>query len=164
MEEDNIVIRYAKEEELEQVNNIRRQVNELHCSGRPDIFKSGGWEYIKDIVYEKFKSEDSGVIVALKGQEVVGAAVVQYIHKQESAFGRERWFYHVEEFGVDVNHRRQGIATGLMEFMKKDAKSRGFGKLELDMWEFNEGALKFYENVGFTTYRRYMELRLDEKL
>ena len=25
------------------------------------------------------------------------------------------------------------------------------------MWEFNEGALKFYESIGFTTYRRYME-------
>ena len=25
------------------------------------------------------------------------------------------------------------------------------------MWEFNEGALKFYESVGFRTYRRYME-------
>ena len=30
-------------------------------------------------------------------------------------------------------------------------------KLELDMWEFNDGALKFYESVGFITYRRFME-------
>lgn len=26
------------------------------------------------------------------------------------------------------------------------------------MWEFNEEALKFYEAIGFTTYRRYMEM------
>ena len=25
------------------------------------------------------------------------------------------------------------------------------------MWEFNDGALDFYESVGFTTYRRFME-------
>lgn len=32
--------------------------------------------------------------------------------------------------------------------------------IELKMWEFNEEALKFYESVGFTTYRRYTELKL----
>ncbi|HFD0308323.1 hypothetical protein ACV3P9_13510 [Clostridium perfringens] len=25
------------------------------------------------------------------------------------------------------------------------------------MWDFNEGALKFYESVGFVTSRRFME-------
>ena len=44
--------------------------------------------------------------------------------------------------------------------MKKDAVKKGFPRMELDMWEFNEGALKFYENAGFQTYRRYMELPL----
>ena len=29
------------------------------------------------------------------------------------------------------------------------------------MWEFNQGALAFYENAGFTTYRRFMELWVD---
>lgn len=29
------------------------------------------------------------------------------------------------------------------------------------MWEFNENALKFYEAIGFNTYRRYMEMTVD---
>ena len=28
------------------------------------------------------------------------------------------------------------------------------------MWEFNQGAIAFYESVGFETYRRYMEIML----
>jgi len=36
----------------------------------------------------------------------------------------------------------------------------GFDRIELNMWEFNEGALRFYESVGFKTYRRYMEFEL----
>ena len=58
---------------------------------------------------------------------------------------------------MDENHRRQGIATSLINFAKEDAKKLGFERVELNMWEFNEGALAFYESVGFKTFRRYME-------
>jgi len=57
-------------------------------------------------------------------------------------------------------HRRKGVATALVEYMKADAKARGFARIELDVWSFNEGALAFYETTGFTTYRRYMEINL----
>ena len=33
-----------------------------------------------------------------------------------------------------------------------------FDRIELDVWSFNEEALKFYEAVGFQTYRRFMAL------
>ena len=40
---------------------------------------------------------------------------------------------------------------------------RGFTRIELDLWEFNRDALKFYEAAGFSTYRRHMELWLEEE-
>jgi ribosomal protein S18 acetylase RimI-like enzyme len=38
---------------------------------------------------------------------------------------------------------------------------KGFPRIELDMWSFNESALAFYEAEGFTTYRRYLEFPLE---
>ena len=29
------------------------------------------------------------------------------------------------------------------------------------MWEFNREALAFYEATGFTTYRRYLEMKTE---
>ena len=69
----------------------------------------------------------------------------------------------IDEFGVDKEHRRQGIASELISFIRNYAKEQGFEKLELNMWEFNETALAFYEQAGFKTYRRYMEMDLTEK-
>ena len=66
----------------------------------------------------------------------------------------------VDEFCVAEKYRRQGVATEMIEFIKKYAKDKGFQRLELNMWEFNEGALKFYESAGFETYLRYMEIKL----
>lgn len=154
---ENLVIRYAKREELESVNKLREQVNEVHVNGRPDIFRADGWPLIEPNIYTRFDEDSSGVIVADIDDEIVGFAVVQYILRPETSFAMARRFYHIEEFGVDENHRRKGIATALIKFAKEDAKKRGFERIELNMWEFNEGALAFYESVGFKTYRRYME-------
>ncbi len=160
MEEQKIVIRFAKEEELEQVNQIRKQIHKLHCIQRENNFKPDGWEEIRDLVKLRFESEDSNVIVACKEGRIVGTAVVQYIRRPESPFQQARNFCHIEEFGVDEEYRRQGIATLLIDFIKEDAKRRGFPKVELNMWEFNESALKCYESAGFRTYRRDLELFL----
>lgn len=59
---------------------------------------------------------------------------------------------------MDPAYRRQGVATELIAFVREEAQKRGFERVELNMWEFNEGALAFYEAVGFRTYRRYMEM------
>lgn len=155
-------VRYAKREELESVNKIRKQVNEVHVKGRPDVFREDGWQVIEPLVYKRFDEENSGVIVAAIEEEIVGFAVVQYIVRPESPFKKEQKFFHIEEFGVDENHRRKGIATALINFAKADAKERGFHRVELDMWEFNAGALAFYESVGFRTMRRYMESCVEE--
>ncbi len=52
------------------------------------------------------------------------------------------------------------VATKLISFCKQEAKNRDFDRLELDVWEFNEGAIKFYDSVGFKTYREYKEMNI----
>ena len=157
----DLIIRYAEKEELDAVNRIRKQVNDIHKAGRPDIFRADGWDSIRDLVYRRFEEEGSGLIVAVHGTEIMGFAQVQYIIKPLSTYNKARKIYHIEEFGVDEKYRRMGVASAIIKFAREDAARRGFPKLELDMWEFNEGALAFYESAGFSTFRRYMECDAD---
>ena len=156
----SIEVRPARREELEAVNALRRMVNDVHVQGRPDIFRPGFNEALQRHVYDEFDDESTGILVALAGGEILGFATVQYIRRPESPYCLAREFYRVEEFGVAPEHRRQGVATALVDYMRADAKARGFARIELDVWAFNEGALAFYEAAGFTTYRRYMEIDL----
>ena len=75
----------------------------------------------------------------------------------------ERELLDIDEFCVDEAYRRQGIATELIGFIRDYAKEEGFARLELNMWEFNGGALACYEAAGFRTYRRYMVMDLTEE-
>lgn len=51
-----------------------------------------------------------------------------------------------------------------MAFMRSDARAKGFSRVELDMWTFNEPALRFYESIGFQTFRRFLEWDLNEEI
>ena len=155
----SIIVRPARREELARVNELRRVVNDLHVEGRPAHFKPGFGPELQGHIHDQFDNPQRfGVLVAEADGHVVGFATVQYVHRPESPYTLPLDFYHVEEFGVAPEHRRKGVATALVDYMRADAKARGFARIELDVWAFNEGALAFYEAAGFTPYRVYMEL------
>ena len=155
-----ITVRPASRDELERVNELRRQVNDVHVSGRPDIFRPGFLPELRDHVYEQFDSGEYEILVARSDGDIAGFAVTTVVDKPLSPYNNARSFYRVEEFGVDEAYRRNGVASALIAYIRDDAKAKGLNRIELDMWEFNEGALAFYEAAGFTTYRRYMELNV----
>ena len=150
--------RLATERDLERVNELRRQVNDLHVQGKPDVFKPGFSKELQDYLYTVWKDPEQNIVVCERAGTVVGFAVLHHIFKPENPFMRERDFLDIDEFCVDEASRRQGAASEMIDFIRGFAKEKGFHRIELNMWEFNQGALAFYEAVGFTTYRRYMEM------
>ena len=156
----NSEIRFAKETELEQINKLRKQVNDLHVKGKPEIFKAGFSEELKNYVYDVFYNERNKIVVCDCDGIIAGFAILNHISKPESPFSYARDFLDIDEFCVDVHYRRQGIATQMIQYIQDYAKNEDFTRIELNMWEFNQEALAFYESIGFTTYRRFMEIKL----
>lgn len=151
------MVRFAKREELVRVNELRKQVSDLHANGRPDICRNNFNEELQNSIYEIWKNNESDVLIAVRDNQICGFASVEYIEKPLSSYTFARKYYLIKEFGVDEKYRRQKIATELFDFIKADAKRKGYDRIELDVWQFNESAIKFYEKVGFLTYRQYME-------
>lgn len=155
-----MIIRFIKENELSQVNELRKQVNDLHVEGKPEVFKAGFDKELQDYIYTIWKDPKQKIVVAESEGIICGFAVLNHIHKLETSFMHERDFMDIDEFCVDKKYRRQGIASEMIAFIKDYVKEQGIKRIELNMWEFNEDALAFYEAVGFKTYRRYMEMML----
>ncbi len=156
----SITVRFAQRDELDAINAVRRQVNDHHVSGRPDIFRSGFCDELEQHIFEFFDTQDHSVIAAFSEGRLCGFASVYTFVKPLSSYNLERRIYGVEEFGVLRDFRRMGVASAMIDFIKKDALAHGIDRIELDMWEFNEGAYKFYKSAGFVTIRRYMELNV----
>ncbi len=159
-EQPPIAVRFAKETELEQINVLRKQVNDLHVSGKPEIFKPGFSPELRDYIHAIWNDPEKEIVTAEMDGRVCGFAVLNHIIRPENPFMYERDYLDIDEFGVDTDCRRKGVASAMIEFIRNYAKEKGFRRLELNMWEFNQGALAFYEATGFRTYRRYMEMKL----
>ena len=153
-------VRFAKKEELDRVNELRKQVGELHAAGRPDLFRPEFSRELQDFIHEIWSDPEKEIVVAERAGAVCGYAVLHIVHRPENPSKLERSYLDIDEFGVDEAFRRQGAATAMMDFIRTFARERDLRRIELNMWEFNQGALAFYEAVGFSTYRRYMEMTL----
>ena len=154
------MVRIATIEDFDRVNELRKQVNDLHVNGRPDHFKAGWNEELQNHAKECIEAENKDILVAERDGVICGMACLDYIDLQENPYRFARKFCRVEEFCVDKAFRRQGVATELMNLIKIHAKEKGFSQIELDVWEFNTEAIEFYESVGFSCIKRYMELKL----
>ena len=157
----SVLVRFAREGDLPRVNVLRKQVNDVHVAGKPDVFKPGFSDELRDYLFVVWQDPQKKVVVAELDGTVAGFAVLNHIVRPENPFMYERDFLDIDEFGVDESFRRRGIASAMMAFIRDYAKKEGFRRLELNMWEFNQGALAFYEAAGLKTYRRYMEIYLD---
>ena len=152
-------VRFARDEDLERVNELRRQVNDLHVAGKPEIFRPGFCDELRDYIHVIQEDPQKEIVVAVLEDTVCGFAVLNHVTRPENPFMFERDYLDIDEFGVDENCRRRGAATAMIRFIRDYARQKGYRRLELNMWEFNRGALAFYEAAGFSTYRRYMEMK-----
>lgn len=58
-------------------------------------------------------------------------------------------FYYMRQLFVERAHRRQGVATGLLDWMYENVWVEK--KVRLDVLAHNKAAIAFYENYGFST-------------
>ncbi len=153
-------IRFAEENELEKINELRKQVNDLHVEGRPETFRPGFPDALRDYIYTVFRDPDKRVVVCVCEGRICAFAILARIVRPETFYMFERDYLDIDEFCVDSDFRRQGIGARMIDYISDFARNEGFDRVELNMWEFNREALAFYESAGFTTYRRYMEMKL----
>ena len=153
-----VTVRFAREKDLKAVNKLRKAVNDLHVEGKPDVFKPGFSDELRDYLFTIWKDPRMEIVVAEQKGTVCGFAILNHINRPENPFMFERDFLDIDEFCVDKNFRRQGVASAMIRFILDFVKEKGFKRLELNMWEFNRSALAFYEATGFKTFRRYMEI------
>ena len=52
--------------------------------------------------------------------------------------------------------QRSGVGTTLMGRAESWAREKGTNQLELQVWEFNVGAVALYEKLGYRTVSRRM--------
>lgn len=156
------MVRFARKEDYEAINALRAPVCALHSNGYPALFKPVFAKDHQERVLKMMEDPEQDVLVAEENGQLLGFAMVEYIKREETNSIYAVHEAHIVEIGVDETSQGKGIGTALIQAVKDAAKVRGCRSVQLDVWEFNKSALRFYEKLGFVTLRRKMEQVPDE--
>lgn len=152
------MIRRAEKKDLEAVNNLLRQVLNVHADIRPDIFVEGTKKYTDDELLAIFANDETPVFVYEDENSLVcGHAFCIKQEIKDIPNMRDARELYIDDICVDEKCRGKHIATALYEYVRDFAKSEHFDRITLNVWEGNNGARAFYENMGMRPRKTYME-------
>lgn len=154
-------IRNANVADIPQLLEMLDEIRAFHQAERPDIFKSDGVKFDKDQLMEMLSDESQAIFVAeVADKKLSGYAMCQLKLTENSSVLLPAKVLYLDDLFVAKEARKEGLGQQLLEACKDFARAENCTRLELNVWEFPDSALHFYEKSGFTTQRREMELPL----
>ena len=151
-------IRRARECDMKDINRLLVKVNMVHHQGRPDLFRAGKKKYTDEQLRELIHDDSRPIFVAVDDQErVLGYAFCIFQqHLDDNILTDIRTLY-IDDLCVDETIRGQHIGKSLYEAVLAFARESGCYNVTLNVWTFNEGAMKFYEKCGLKPQKVGME-------
>lgn len=141
-----ITIEIPKMKDFNRVNELAKQVHELHVNWRPDLFLSVD-EVISKECFEKM-IQNKEIFVAKIQDEIIGYITFNIKEKNNPSM-RYRKQLQIEAICVDEKNRGKGIGTALLNYTKEHGKANNCTDIYLTVNEENKKAIKVYEEFGF---------------
>ena len=140
------IIEVPKIEDFKRVNELAKQVHELHASWRPDIFLKVDEVINKKEFEEKIQTKE--IYIAKAEDKIVGYMTLN-IKENSNPILKYKKYLTIEAICVDKDERSKGIGTLLLNYAKNKGKEKGCTDLYLTVNKENENAIKIYEKLGF---------------
>ncbi len=158
------IVRKATSDDLPDLCALLDEIQTLHAKALPHIFRA---DDVASHSLEHLRSAMDNPSVALFVAEEEGRAIglieICVMQTADDPLLVPRRYAKVETIVVSAAHQRKGVGRALMERAHEWACQRGLNEVMLGVWEFNQGAITFYEELGYTTAFRRMWRRLDRK-
>lgn len=163
MAEMNWTIRDATIADYDGLCALFAQVDRVHYTALPDIFRPGeGPVRERSFVEELLADPDTRLFVATQGDAIVGMAQASVLQPRNHALLTPLTRVYLDDIIVDEQHRSAGLGKALLDHVERWVRQLGVGRIELTVWEFNVSARALYERQGYTTLNRTMSKKLDE--
>lgn len=151
------IIRRATTDDKGAINDLLRQVLNVHAEGRGDLFKKGSKKYTDAELSEIISDDNRPVFVATYEGQVVGYAFCVFVrHVNDNILTDVKTLY-IDDLCVDENFRGKHIGERLYRYVRDFAEKSGCYNLTLNVWALNGGAIAFYEKMGLKPQKIGME-------
>ena len=156
-----ISIRKVTIDDYDAMCELFKEVDALHSEHLPHVFqRPEGAAREREHYLGLLADEGVCLLVAQSGSDLVG--YVHAIMKDAPAVPLfvPRRYAVVDEVLVRSGFQFHGIGRRLMDEAQAWAAANGATSIELNVYEFNENAIAFYERLGYHTLSRKMSKEL----
>lgn len=153
-------IRRAAASDISGINELLRQVLDVHHKGRPDIFRAGAKKYNDSELLEIIADDLRPIFVMTDENEVVGYAFCVFVQHVDHNILTDIKSLYIDDLCVREDRRGEHIGKRLYEHVLAFAKENGCYNLTLNVWSCNESAMRFYQKCGLVPQKVGMELIL----
>jgi diamine N-acetyltransferase len=156
------LIRPAQISDFEGYSRLYLEINDLHAAAHPHLFRATA-QPPRDEEDFHIQLEDEHQAIFMAEVDGVPAGFVNVILRQSPPLDIlvPRRFAVIDSVSVSQPYRRLGVGQALMQQAEAWAVQKGAASLELNVFEFNQGAIAFYEELGFVSLSRKMQKPLD---
>jgi len=152
-------MRKANKGDILRIIELLHQVNMVHHVIRPDLFKPHTTKYNEQEL-EAMLDDDSKPIFVYDEGTVLGYAFCQVTEVKDNQLLENIKTLYIDDICVDEEARGKHVGKALYEYVRDYAKSIGCNNITLNVWEGNEPALRFYQNMGMQVQKTTMEIIL----
>ena len=149
-------IRQASVADIPRIIDLLHQVDMVHHRLRPDIFKPDTTKYDEQELAVLLEDKTKPIFVYDDG-EVLGYTFSQITEVKEDRLLQDRKTLYIDDLCVDEAARGKHIGKALFDFVRDYAKSIGCHAITLNVWEGNDSAIRFYQNMGMHPQKIRME-------
>jgi len=150
-------IREATPEDYEGLCEVFAEVDAFHREALPQIFREPDRPartegFISSIISD----EHAALFIAERDGQIVGLVRILIREAPDIPLMVPRRYAIIDNLAVAKPFRRSGVGRSLVGQAHQWALNQGITQVELNVWEFNKGAMAFYERLGYATARRRM--------
>ena len=151
------MIQQATQQDIPQLSKLLQYICDLHSKIRPDLFATGKSKYNEQQLLELLQ-DSSRPIFVYRNEEGLAVGYIFCAVKlwQGEGFVSQKSLY-IDDLCVDQQYQHQGIGKALFNHARNYAKEIKCHNITLNVWQGNDSAIKFYQNLGLSVQRTFLE-------
>jgi GNAT superfamily N-acetyltransferase len=157
-----VSVREARRDDYDELCAVIKGLDVMHADAIPRFFRHfDGAARSPEWFADALDNPDSLLLVAEQEGVIVGFLWALVRQSPDTAMHVPRRWLLVDNVGVTESHRGQGVGRALMAHAHDWALRQGIHEVELMVWEFNQGAIAFYAELGYTAIVRRLWKELE---
>lgn len=153
-------IKRAKLQNYQEIDKILVEIHNYHYEKFPSHFK----KINSFLSFEKFQAilneETIEIIIGEDENKVVGICLIKIIQIEETELIHSRKSILIENLGVTEEYRNRCIASKFLNEVDKIAKQKNINHIQLQVWGFNERAIKLYKKNKYKNRTQILQKNL----